>query len=213
MSEQKLNSLSQFRKRSSRLLLEEHHGCEVPAGCGGVVMRWRNPLEARPLRIHLLTTAASAAWIDGEVLTLGRADLRPSRHVLAIEIGEVNRVSGLLMAALQHDPLEKPREDAPPAIVEPPLCVLSAADDSWLFTLQQPADNWRSLDFDDSAWTALVDLPIPEIDWSQPNGYQWQSCHRANAAALGIPRAHEGAASHGRVWVRKVFEIPQPTNS
>jgi hypothetical protein len=213
MSEQQLNSLSQFRKRSPRLLLEEHCGCEVPAGCGGVVMRWRNPMQARPLRVHLYTAAESFAWIDGEALSVGRLDLCPGRHVLAVEIGEVDRAAGLLMAVLQHDSHEKPPDDVPPGVIEPPLCVLSSADGSWLFSLQQPAESWRALDFDDSAWLPLVDQPIPEIGWGQPYGYQWQSCHQANSAGLGIPRSHEDVSSRGRVWVRKAFDLPQPTTS
>jgi hypothetical protein len=35
-----LNSIDRYRKRSNRLILEEHRSCELPAGCGGVVLRW-----------------------------------------------------------------------------------------------------------------------------------------------------------------------------
>ena len=38
----KLNGPDRYRKRSPRLVLEEHSHCEVPAGCGGVVLRWIN---------------------------------------------------------------------------------------------------------------------------------------------------------------------------
>lgn len=213
MSEQKLNSLDRFRKRSPRLVLEEHGACEVPAGCGGLVMRWRHPLEARPLRIHLFTAAESVAWMDGEVLTVGRLDLRPGRHVLALEIGEVDRTAGLLMAVLRHDPFERPREGIPPLVIEPPLCVLSAGDDSWLFTLKQPAESWQSLDLDDSGWDALVGRPIPEVGHSEPNGYQWHACRDENAAGLGVPSVPEGVPLRGQVWVRKIFEVPKLTTS
>ena len=39
----RLNELERFRKTSSRLALEAHSHCEVPAGCGGVVLRWTRP--------------------------------------------------------------------------------------------------------------------------------------------------------------------------
>jgi hypothetical protein len=35
----RLNSLSRYTKRSPEYVLEEHSHCEVPAGCGGVVLR------------------------------------------------------------------------------------------------------------------------------------------------------------------------------
>ena len=47
--EQRLNSVDRFRKKSERLVLEEHGHCEVPAGCGGVVLRWRTEPEAAAL--------------------------------------------------------------------------------------------------------------------------------------------------------------------
>jgi hypothetical protein len=43
--EQRLNSLDRFRKQPGRLVLEEHSHCQVPAGCGGGVLRRRNPQE------------------------------------------------------------------------------------------------------------------------------------------------------------------------
>jgi hypothetical protein len=117
------------------------------------------------------------------------------------------------MAVLRHDPSERAREDVPPLVIEPPLCVLSAADDTWRCTLEQPAPSWQALAFDDSGWDALVDRPIPEVDWGKPNGYQWHTCHDEMAAGLGFPQIPEGVPPRGRVWVRKVFEIPQPPTS
>jgi hypothetical protein len=210
MSKQKLNSLDRFRKRSPRLLLEEHSGCEVPAGCGGVVMRWRNPLEARPIRVLLYTPAMSVVWIDGASLSVGRLDLRPGRHVLAVEISEVARAAGLLMAVLRHDPAERAPKDTPPFVVEPPLNILSADDGSWRFTLEQPAEGWQALDFDDSGWDALVGRPIPAVAWNELNGYQWQTCNKEKAAGLGVPGGHPGVSQRGQVRVRKVFEVPEP---
>ena len=49
----RLNELQRYRKTSSRLALEVHSHCEVPAGCGGVVLRWRRP--GAPVGISLLS--------------------------------------------------------------------------------------------------------------------------------------------------------------
>ena len=85
MSEQQLNSLERFRKRSPRLLLEQYDSCEVPAGCGGVVLRWRDPHAARPVVVSaaggtggpavvgLWSDAALRLWFPatGEVVAEG----------------------------------------------------------------------------------------------------------------------------------------------
>jgi hypothetical protein len=171
-------------------------------------------MTARPLSILLYTPTKHKVWMDGEVLSVGRLDLRPGRHVLAVRIGAVDRDLGLLMVVLTHDPSERPRKDTPHPIVEPPLRILSAADGSWRFCLERPAKGWQGLGFDDSAsWEALVRRDIPAVDWSAPNGYQWRKCQEATAAGLGVPRVPEGTASRGLVWVRKVFEIPLPPTS
>lgn len=49
--ELKLNSISRFSKQSPRLVLEEHGHCEVPAGCGGVVLRWRGADDPIALKL------------------------------------------------------------------------------------------------------------------------------------------------------------------
>ncbi len=47
--ELKLNTIGRFVKRSPCLALEQHNHCEVPAGCGGVVLRWFNPSRGIPI--------------------------------------------------------------------------------------------------------------------------------------------------------------------
>jgi hypothetical protein len=47
----KLNGLSRYTKQSPRLVLEEYSHCEVPAGYGGVVLRWRNPDQPLPMLV------------------------------------------------------------------------------------------------------------------------------------------------------------------
>jgi hypothetical protein len=148
--------------------------------------------------------------VDGEELTVGRLDLRPGRHVLAIEIMEADRAKGLLMAALRHDPGESAREDAPNLLVEPPFRTLSAADGTWRFALERPAEGWLSTEFDDGGWVALVGRHIREPARGEPNWYQWHTCDQAKAAGLGILDPPKGSSPPGPIWVRKTFEIPTP---
>jgi hypothetical protein len=213
VSEQSLNSLDRFRKRSPRLMLEQHAGCEVPAGCGGVVMRWRNPLEARPVRVHIYAAGEFTASIDGEELRLGRLDLRPGRHVLAVELSKTDRWSGLLMVSLRNNTHETACRDASNLLGEAPFHITSAADGTWRYMLDRPSEGWTSPGLDDSGWGALVDRPIPEPGRDQPNQYQHRVCREEKAAGLGLPDALRPVPRPGFVWVRKVFEIPKPTAS
>jgi len=48
----KLNSLHRFTKHS-KLVLEAHSHCEVPAGCGGAVFKWVNPTSGIELRLQV----------------------------------------------------------------------------------------------------------------------------------------------------------------
>ncbi len=56
--ELRLNSIDRYVKRSPHFVLEEHGHCEVPAGCGGVVLRWLNPATTVPVRLELWVTAS-----------------------------------------------------------------------------------------------------------------------------------------------------------
>src|SRR5262245_44488778 len=118
--EQPLNTLRRFRKHPQRLVLEEHSHCEVPAGCGGVVLRWRNPLAAVPLTLSLYAPVKVTFFVDGAALQSSRVDVAPGRHVLGIAIENVDLDNGLLMVAAVYDP--KQDRHLPPAdVTETPV--------------------------------------------------------------------------------------------
>src|SRR5258707_9929607 len=102
MSEQQLNSLERFRKQPGRL--ETHSHCEVPAGCGGVVLRWRDPRAALPVLVSAYSTSKWALFIDGAEVTRAGLDLAPGPHELALALDEIDRGGGLFLCALVHDP-------------------------------------------------------------------------------------------------------------
>src|SRR5262245_21721062 len=154
MADEKLNSLDRFRKRSDRLVLEHHSHCEVPAGCGGLVMRWRNPLVALPLLIRLYPSVATTLFIDGEPVTETGNDVVPGPHVFAILIDRADLSAGLFMLAAIH---EQRGKQVPPGLAEPNWRLISQPDGSWLATTQKPIElagkTWTDLAFGDSHWS------------------------------------------------------------
>ncbi len=205
--EQRLNSLDRFRKRPGRLVLELYSHCEVPAGCGGAVLRWRNPRATVPTIIRLYTAGKAACFIDGAELRGVGIDLAPGPHVVAVALGDVAQATGLLMFAAVSD--YRVSEKKPPSqVTEPRLEVLSRGDGTWRYTLERPtSDGWRSVGFDDCAWPALVFVPTPRLGYGDPGGYQCIHAARAGAACLGLPPGARGADA---VWVRKAFDVPAP---
>src|SRR5262249_30976851 len=90
--------------------------------------------------------------------------------------------------------------------VERPFKVLSKADDTWRYALQPPPEGWAAPDFDDGAWPALAKAATPQPTWQEYGSWQCHQCTRLGATCLG----RAGTVGNGRVWVRKVFEIPGP---
>lgn len=205
MTKPKLNSLDRFRKQSDRLVLEAHSHCEVPAGCGGVVLRWRNPAAARPITTYLYAPADFTCFVDGAPLR-SRNDLVPGSHVLGIHIPEVERTGGLLLAYLSHDPGET-RTRKNEQFAEQTWKLVSAADGSWKATLEQPADDWATLAFDATSWLEMDKHPKPNIPWEARNGYAGRTCIDAGAAFLGLSQPPQPPRK-GPVWIRRTFLIP-----
>ncbi len=202
-----LNSLDKFRKHPGRLVLEMHSHCEVPAGCGGVVLRWRNPLAARPFACRLFKAGPATTSIDGTALATSIIDLRPGPHLLSFVLGPVDFSAGFLAFALVATQAENIPSEAG-TVVEPPLALLTQADRTWKFTLDKPADGWDTLAFDDATWAALAQVAPLTLDDRDPNRWAFQSCTYRGAVCLGLPRRKTAAA--GEVWIRKQFDVPTP---
>ncbi len=201
----RLNSLARFRKQPHRLVLEEHGHCEVPAGCGGVVLRWRNPHATLTVTLYLYTPVEAECRLAGGALQTGHIDLSPGRHVLTVALAGVDLEGPLLMFAAAHDPKDF-QQVRPSGVVERPFQVVSKADRTWRYTLEPPPEGWAAPDFDDSACPALAVVATPRLGWGNYGAWQCHECTRHGAVCLG----RAGTAGNGRVWVRKVFDIPGP---
>jgi hypothetical protein len=221
-----LNSLSRFRKQAGRLILEEHGHCEVPAGCGGVVLRWRNPLSTVPIIIRVYSPARLTCFLDGAEVRIGMVDLAPGRHAFTFVLEDAVLSAGLIVFSAVR--FGFPAGDSPPsAVVEVPLQLLSAADGSWKCVVHEPpTEDWKLPTFDDREWSVLTRTEPPQLDSGVPGAYLCRECVRLGASFLRLPtdrnqmkasawwqrlrgvRAPSPAA--GCVWIRKVFEVQPP---
>jgi hypothetical protein len=206
-----LNSLERFRKQPGRLVLEEHSHCEVPAGCGGVILRWRNPHAPAPFVLYQATQVTAESFVDGVPPTSARLYLAPGRHVLSLHMPSVDLSESLLLFAAVHDP-QKYQPQPPSGLLQPVVSILSAGDGTWKFTLETPVGNaWRMLDFDDRQWLSLAQVSAPPRAGTEAfDRYAVQLGQELGAACLGLPNPPRADEAAGAIWIRKVFDIPAP---
>jgi len=105
----RLNELQRYRKTSSRLALEVHSHCEEPAGCGGVVLRWRRP--GAPIGISLLSYVSGSSegpFLDGKRFDEQRMTLAPGRELAERGLPADTRARDRIVARLQRS-LRRPR--------------------------------------------------------------------------------------------------------
>lgn len=202
----KLNSLSRYSKQSPRLVLEEYGHCEVPAGCGGAVLRWRNPDEPIPMTAHFFYGTSSkleTMQLDGvDIKHKPRIPLTYNTHVLTIEVKECDLTFGVVMfySQLNADYVRvlQPEGD---------LTVISLPDGTWRCH-PEPSDSsdWQNADFDDSTWLPMVEKPLsplPKHYGGDPTYWTKEFIERG-AKPLGLDT---DSASVPYLRVRKVFTL------
>jgi hypothetical protein len=206
MSEPQTNSLNRFRKQPGRLVLEARRGCEAPAGCGGVVLRWRNPLAALPFIVSFYSPFQGRCFFDGNAVECAGVDLSPGPHVLTISFASAELSAGLFMFAAVSDPAKGQVRGAQSGVVEQAVNVLSLHGDGWISSTSEPPPESRLPSGPEFDGPALSAFPTPALDWSAPGGHACHRCTQAGAGFLGVP------AGHGKspVWVRKAFIVPAP---
>src|SRR5688572_22445908 len=182
-----LNTLDRFTKRSDRLSLEVHSHCEVPAGCGGVVMRWIDKSLTVPLLIRFYLDGIGGLTIDGEEPSSSRPLVPYGRHVFALEL----EARGFMLAAIRDD--GQHIGDLMPKPADATL-VASCADGTWRYTDLEPAEGWALDGFDDSAWSPLVSVRIGREDNRR---WEYARLTESGASPIGPPR------QTGRIWVRR----------
>lgn len=200
-----LNTLHRFRKHSPRLLLEEYSHCEVPAGCGGVVMRWVDPDAGTPAVVRVFVEARATLWLNGELIESGRVDVACGPNVLAVALDEIvapeSGLRGLIGQA------------RPPALMlsivralgtdvasgEEAVVLLSSGRASvWRIRADEPPAGWTALDFDDSDWR---EAERTELAPERESAWHAQQLRGHGAYPLALPR--------DRAWLRVGFDGPR----
>jgi hypothetical protein len=197
--ELRLNSL-RLDKQSSRLVLEEHSHCEIPAGCGGVVLRWRRR-SSIPVLLWLHVAGEVQAFLDGAAQASARPLVEPGEHVLALRIASAAPASGagFLVVAGVHDPTARATFAQPKDMV---VLFRTAPDGTWRFTTSGPRDeSWTQPGFDDSGWRAMVARPLASTD-EAGSKYRLDRLEKLGAGPLGIDERVSP------IWVRRKFAIP-----
>ncbi|MDI1477298.1 hypothetical protein [Polyangium sp. y55x31] len=200
--EVQVNALSRYEKASGRLVLEEYSSCEVPAGCGGAILRWIDPQEALPLHMWGWTTGEADLFFDGAPFTSSRIDARVGRHVLALHVRPQGGLPPQLALALRYS------DDAPKRNVEPErsrsigykIQVLSGAGAVMVGSTMPPkGDGWRQPGFDESGWQPLVRMEAATKD--PDKNWHLQQVLKTGARVIGLP------GQTGPLWVRCTFDL------
>jgi hypothetical protein len=79
------NLLNRLRKRSPRLVCEEYGSWEVPVGCGGMVLHWRDPADGYLFVLNLAVMGDAEVRVDGMPVE-HLLQLRPGPHELLIDL-------------------------------------------------------------------------------------------------------------------------------
>jgi hypothetical protein len=190
-----INSVERFSKKSDRLILEELGSCEVPAGCGGVVLRWFSMKDGLPVGVRVHRHQGEAElFCNGSPMTNGYASLPYGPGVLAILVGPRDHEFDWFSVRTFHTSRTRKQE----GLDEIPE-MSTAMDGSWKFTLTDPGDGWTDFELDDGNWPAMEASCMP-LD-SLPEGEQWRFrfLQKDEKAIFSIPQQ--------QVWIRKRFDL------
>ncbi len=182
----KINTLHRFAKHSPRLVLQEYSHCEVPAGCGGVVIRWYDPTGGVPAIVRVLLLGSSAdVWLDGKELATSYVQLVPGQHVIAMHLrpveGHANRIVTIGAVYDADGDTE----------------VIQRGGPRWRIASAQPDETWIAPGFVDHAW----DMPAhatPELLDMIPADQRWSIDH-------AIGRGQPIYEVPGECWIRVTF--------
>ncbi|HMY21616.1 MAG TPA: hypothetical protein PKA58_35080 [Polyangium sp.] len=198
----KVNAWDRYTKSSERLVLEEYSSCEVPAGCGGAIMRWIHPGDALPLHFWFYSSGKSeGVFLDGTALASPCTDVRKGRHILAGSFTPNDNAQPLLAVALRFGDTDTVfSEPERSRAIGQKIEILSGKTAHIVGTTLAPTnDSWKQLDFDDSAWKEMmskaVKIPRPEQDW------HLDQVEKTGAQRIALAKAR------GRLWFRCVFEV------
>ncbi len=202
----RLNTLDRFRKQSPRLLLEEYSHCEVPAGCGGVILRWVDPQAGVPafLRVVVVGQGTVEAYVDGVALDGSRTTIPAGERVLGLALRELGAGPATVLVELQRG-LGRDRSWSASLVL-----TRSLADGRWrAWPHPSIAEDWAAPSHaDERDW---IGLPATTAELGEtPRAWQIRTMREAGTAALVLDPSliHTGCA-----WIRHRFfveALPRP---
>ncbi|AKQ66555.1 hypothetical protein A176_003467 [Myxococcus hansupus] len=162
----------------------------MPAGCGGVVLRWRKP--GAPIGISLRVYVAGGAkdlCLDGKPLVEQRTTLTPGPHVVSFQADAPGSAGFVLMKAELNPEI---------STASNPVAA-SSANGQWKASTRPPHDGWRHPGFFDSDFAPMVALPVPK---PAPSSQEWLwEWLRKDVTGLGVETPAAMA------WVRWSFHL------
>ena len=184
----RINTLHRFAKHSPKLVLHEYSHCEVPAGCGGVVLRWIDPREGFPASFRLEAPAAGGAlWVDGKPLASSQSLLRPGHRAFALHIKRREPLAQPFSVSIEFDP-------GPIVPIADAVCSLTL-----------PPEGWTAPSFDDRRWQpaprASAKLIGAQENWTQ------RTCQRATETGNAV-----FALERDELWLRFAALAPEPAD-
>ncbi|MEO8702196.1 MAG: hypothetical protein ABI867_19285 [Kofleriaceae bacterium] len=183
----RINTLHRFAKHSPRLILHEYSHCEVPAGCGGVVLRWIDPADGRPVITRVLGDATSTVWLDGKPTTSSLGMLRTGMRVIAVAVMPEKPCA--FVVSLAHD-ADQQRD------------VIHLGAPVWRCTATSPPAGWERPDFDDTSWAEPTLASAERI--AREDNWQRTQFERARE------RGQQVFATTGPLWLRVAFTMTEP---
>jgi hypothetical protein len=200
----RLNTLHRFSKHSQRLLLQEYSSCEVPAGCGGVVLRWIEREGGLPVILRMAALGPIRCWLDEVELNSSTTTLHPGEHVLALEVSELTRANTPLAVRLD---VNLPNDST--------TLLRSTLDAGWWCTYASPSGDWRALAYNPTDpqrgqdWSRVRAHLDHESYLPQDQRWRWSSLTRESQSdrpgtpGAGLPLALAGT----HAWLRCVFAV------
>jgi hypothetical protein len=188
----RINTLHRFAKHSPRIILHEYSHCEVPAGCGGVVLRWIAPEQGSPAELRLSTLRSrTTTWFDGDKLETSLFMLKPGGHVVAVHLRseDASRVQPFTFQ-IHYDRRGRPD-------------VLARSSPVWRAVTTRPPDDWSARDFDDRGWPPpplITDEELAALD-------KWPREYYGRDRAQGM----QVFAVASELWLRVAFIAPEDT--
>ncbi|MFV8750860.1 hypothetical protein ACNOYE_09960 [Nannocystaceae bacterium ST9] len=184
----RLNGLHRFRKHSPRLLLQEYSHCEVPAGCGGVVLRWIDREAGLPALVRLAALGPIDCWLDDVELRTTRIELSAGPHVLALAIRELPGPGTPMLAELAVN------------LPDQSETLVRSEASRWWIVDAPPAGDWTRPGYDAAAqgWRRASEHSDYAAALGEHERWRWSSIAR-NARALALPDT--------QAWLRCEFTL------